>query len=449
MAITIVHKSEDAAPRVNSRTALVLAGGAITGGAYKLGGMLALERFLGRRAINDFDIYVGISAGAFLAAPLAAGVPPLELFRAVAGRSDMITPFRPTHFYWPNTEDFVRKPLAFLRDTLAYAPGLARDALRALVYRRRTVLSDLRRTLEGDPDTRLLDALGPILSEIFSERPSPFNLSYLPGGVFDNSRIERYVRTNLERNGMPNRFRLLKIERGCDLYICATNLQTAHLDVFGPDEDDSVTISQAVQASTAIPGFFRPARLRGRDYIDGGVSRTASTSLAAAKGADLIIAYNPFRPYNPPELKPGESAKAIADEGLISVINQAIRTMLHSRLHIGIEKLRLDPSFKGDILLIEPPPSDQSFFRMNPVNFWGRIQALGYGYRSVKESLESQYPVVQRILRRHGFDPDLEALQAAFERLEGADEERDVIHTFQAGAASGEAPSRPRLEVVS
>ena len=94
MGITIVHKSGDAKGKRPKKVALVLAGGAITGGAFKVGGLLALDQFLGNRTVTDFDIYVGISAGAFLAAPLAAGVGPIEMFRAVGGRSEIITPFK-------------------------------------------------------------------------------------------------------------------------------------------------------------------------------------------------------------------------------------------------------------------------------------------------------------------------------------------------------------------
>src|SRR5947199_8904222 len=76
MGLTIVHKSDLTTRKKNPRVALVLAGGAVTGGAYKLGGLKALDDFLVNRKTTDFDIYVSLSAGAFLAAPLAGGVAP-------------------------------------------------------------------------------------------------------------------------------------------------------------------------------------------------------------------------------------------------------------------------------------------------------------------------------------------------------------------------------------
>ncbi|MFN8644531.1 MAG: NDP-sugar synthase [Candidatus Binatia bacterium] len=44
-------------------------GGAITGGAFKLGGLKALDDLLVNRKTTEFDSYIGLSAGAVLAAP--------------------------------------------------------------------------------------------------------------------------------------------------------------------------------------------------------------------------------------------------------------------------------------------------------------------------------------------------------------------------------------------
>src|SRR5205814_9118204 len=87
MGLTIVHKSDLWTRKRDPRVALVLAGGAVTGGAYKLGGLKALDDFLVNRKTNDFDIYVGLSAGAFLPAPLARGVNPVERRRPIDGTS--------------------------------------------------------------------------------------------------------------------------------------------------------------------------------------------------------------------------------------------------------------------------------------------------------------------------------------------------------------------------
>ena len=65
------------------KTALVLAGGGITGFLYEVGVLAALDELAGGVASNDFDVYVGTSAGAVLAALLANGARPREIFEAV------------------------------------------------------------------------------------------------------------------------------------------------------------------------------------------------------------------------------------------------------------------------------------------------------------------------------------------------------------------------------
>ena len=55
------------------------------------------------------------------------------------------------------------------------------------------------------------------------------------------------------------------------------DLDTAERVVFGHDEDAALSISQAVQATTALPGFYKPARIKGVDYIDGGAEDDAET----------------------------------------------------------------------------------------------------------------------------------------------------------------------------
>src|SRR6185436_4464427 len=129
MGLTIVQKSDLSTRKRTGRIALVLAGGAVTGGAYKLGGLKALDDFLVNRKTTDFDIYVGLSAGAFLAAPLAGGVTPPEMLRALEGHSEDFTYLSPFQFYNPNLAEFARKPVEFLVDLITYLPNAFYDFL--------------------------------------------------------------------------------------------------------------------------------------------------------------------------------------------------------------------------------------------------------------------------------------------------------------------------------
>lgn len=419
MGITIVQKSDLSRPRPEARRGLVLAGGAISGGGFKVGGLMALNRYMTNFSMTEFDIYMGISAGAFLAAPLSAGFAPQELYDALHGRSDRLDKFRSLDFYLPNWREFVGRPARLARDSLRLTPWLLfRLALH--MPKHHEEIRKRVRSFVHEPGLGSAEALvEPLLKEMRHQTRGRYG-GYIPSGVFDNSRIETYVRRNMERNGLTNSFRQLKLLTGKSLYIGATNLNTAQGVVFGHDEDTSVTISEAVRASSAIPGFFKPARLgpegRQQDYCDAAVRKTANISTAVRHGAQLVICYNPFRPFvNYQHHGIGEKHRSLADLGLFAVINQAFRTMLHSRLRLGIQKLQLSDDFKGDIILIEPAETDAQFFALNPVSFWKLKESAEHGFESVRSSLARHHLTLRRILNAYGIEVDLEQLSSGIE----------------------------------
>jgi predicted acylesterase/phospholipase RssA len=425
MGLTIVHKSDLTARKRNPRVALVLAGGAVTGGAYKLGGLKALDDFLVNRKTTDFDIYVGLSAGSFLAAPLAGGVTPVEMLKSLDGSSEDFSQLRPTDFYSLNLEEFFWKPIELLVDLVTYVPGVFYDFLvqtPGLVRHLEEAIGRARREQSLDA---LIEVVTPVLDAIGSAREFPFPLAYLPSGFFDNASLERYLRSNIERRGMSNDFRVLYRTRGVELYIVAMNLDTAERAVFGHDEDSSLTISEAVQASTALPGFYKPARLRGVDYVDGGVRRTANIDVAIEHGADLIICYNPFRPFSnrvvrrfrPEQNRYILEGRPLADQGMLTVLNQVFRTLLHSRLQLGIRQYQDDPHFQGDIILVEPAETDLTFFKMAPLNLWSGRSAGAHGYLSVTETVESHYELIKQILQSYGVQMTRKEVREGLERL--------------------------------
>lgn len=68
------------------KTALVLGGGGFTGGVYEIGALRALDLLAVNSTVNNFDIYVGTSAGSFIAALCANGVTPEEMMRVATRR---------------------------------------------------------------------------------------------------------------------------------------------------------------------------------------------------------------------------------------------------------------------------------------------------------------------------------------------------------------------------
>lgn len=409
MGISIVQKSDLSRRKKNPKVALVLAGGAVSGGAFKLGGIKALDDFLVNRKTMDFDTYIGLSAGAVLAVPLAAGISPAEMLKSLEGESGVLDRFQALDFYSPNFREFVTRPAEYVLGAALYLPSTILALARSVPKMATEIERAARNYLSEPTRSNLTKVVSPIAEWYWNRPDFPSLLAHLPSGLFDNSSIERYMRRNLENAGIPNEFRQFHRQRKRELYISAMNLDTAERAVFGHDEDSSLTISEAVQASTALPGFYRPARIHGIDYVDGGVRRTANLDVAVEHGADLVICYNPFRPFsNRPKRKlnrqTGEyevEGRRMADDGLLTILNQVFRTLLHSRLQYGLRQLREDPSFQGDIIVIEPKESDAHFFELNALAYWERIRAAQLGYQSVTDSIERNYDLVRSILARY------------------------------------------------
>ncbi|MDX6714094.1 MAG: hypothetical protein QOH30_652, partial [Baekduia sp.] len=190
-----------------SKTALVLGGGGFTGGVYEIGALRALDLLSVNRTVNQFDVYVGTSAGAFVAALTANGVTPEEMMRVVD--QQVPTPVRDIdlgQLLRPNVLEYARKGLGL--------PWKAVNVLRELAPQLGQV--------------SIMDfALG--LAE------------GLPSGVYSGSGLESYMRTVLSDPDRTDDFRLLENE----LYLAATDLDTCERIVFGADQWDDVPISTA------------------------------------------------------------------------------------------------------------------------------------------------------------------------------------------------------------
>jgi len=110
MGITIVQKSDLKLKKKRSTIALVLSGGAITGGAFKLGGLQALNGLMLNRNIVDFDMFIGTSAGSFLATYLANGITTDQLANSFEGKEGHVDPIMISEFYSLNLKDVLTAP---------------------------------------------------------------------------------------------------------------------------------------------------------------------------------------------------------------------------------------------------------------------------------------------------------------------------------------------------
>ena len=133
--------------------------------------------------------------------------------------------------------------------------------------------------------------------------------------------------------------------------------------------------------------------------------------MAIEKGADLVICYNPFRPFlndvDPATASSKASAHGgnhLADRGAKLVANQTFRTLLHSRLELGIQRYLADESFQGDIVLLEPNEEDANFFAINPLAFWHRSEAMQRGFESVNATVDEHFSELAEVFGSYGLE---------------------------------------------
>jgi predicted acylesterase/phospholipase RssA len=348
--------------RKKKKVALVCAGGGITGAVYEIGCLRALEELLDR-SVLDFDLYVGVSGGAFVASLLANGVTPHELYEGVASRAR-----RPLGV---SSAPLFRLGLGELFRRGARAPRVLSDAIWTALTGEGRNVSDLALSL--------------------------FEL--LPAGLLDTAGIQEFLADIFRRRGRTDSFAQLQRE----LYIVAVDLDTGEAVPFGERGSPRVPISRAVQASIALPGLYRPVRISGRDYVDGGVKKTAHINLAIRHGADLVVCLNPIVPLRADTALRSRLGGHLSDRGISYVLDQALRIMLHGRMEYGLERYGQEHP-EVDILVLQPPRDDMRMFSYNIMRYSARRVVAEHGYRSAVAAFEKNARAWGTMLSRHGIE---------------------------------------------
>ena len=370
--------------RKPSKTALVLGGGGFTGGVYEIGALRALDLLAVNRTINGFDIYVGTSAGAFVASMVANGITPEEMMRVI--NRDLPSPLGDISLgtlLQPNFSGFARKSLTFpLR-----VAGVARELLGHL------------------GEISAVDVVNGLAGG-------------LPSGVYSGRGIERYVEEALSDPDRTNDFRLLNSE----LYLTATDLDSTERVVLGEDEWSDVPISTAVAASGALPMIYEPVRIDGREFIDGGIRSTTNIDVAVEHGAKFIVVINPVVPFVNDFRKRiptvmGTRARRLSDMGFTAIGNQAFRLLSHERLHIAVQ--HWEERYPGvDIILIEPEFDDELMFGTSILDYSARLEIAKHGFESVTLKLARDYERYKSIAERHGIEISARRVRHVLDQVE-------------------------------
>lgn len=366
------------------RVGLAIAGGGPIGAMYELGALRALDESIEGLDLTRLDCYVGVSAGAFLAAGLANRIGTEEMCRGfITGTSHDIA-FRHETFLRPDVAEYLRRIARLPLRSRAWLQRLAANPRRALGW------------------TGLMALFGDLL----------------PLGVFDNQALERFLAEAFSRGGRSNDFRSLDT----DLFVVAVDLDSGEAVRFGEPGWDEVPISKAVQASAALPGLYPPVEINGRHFLDGALRRTMHASTVLDRGIDLMIGLNPLVPFDASRAPRGGGEAeplGLVGHGLPAVLSQTLRTLLQSRMQIGMERYpRQYPDI--DQLVFEPNAGDGELFSTSLLSFSARRRVCDLAYRNTRADLHARAAELQPVLSAHGLrlreellaDPDRSILDS-------------------------------------
>jgi NTE family protein len=230
----------------------------VQGGAWLTGGLHALATETGWDPASA-DRVVGTSAGSMLGALLVSGVPPWFMVAHSAGER------------FDGLEDARGRPAA------------EADRSGGAVFR-------LERAFPrpGPGSWRLMLA--------GLARPGPRTLSALIGGTLPQGLLTTEPLKDIVRRAVPSGW-----ADHPNLWIVACDYANGRRTVFGGPDAPRAHLYDAVAASCAIPGFYRPIRIAGRRYVDGGLWSTSNLDLLAAEKLDAVICLNPTSSLHPPQ----------------------------------------------------------------------------------------------------------------------------------------------------
>jgi NTE family protein len=370
------------------KTALVLGGGGFTGGVYEIGALRALDLLAVNSTVNNFDVYVGTSAGAFIAALCANGVTPEEMMRVVTRKGE-------STFKDIDIGDLLRPNL------VEYARKGVQMPLRAI--------SLVRHLLSQPGGTSFMDVVMGLADG-------------LPSGLYTGAGIERYLSEVLSEPGRTDDF----AELASELYLTATDLDTCERVVLGMDGSKHVPISTAVRASGALPMVYAPVRVGERDLIDGGMVSTTNLDLAVEAGAKLVVVINPIVPFindfsEADTSRHGGRPRRVADMGFAQIGYQVFKLVAHQRLHELAKGW--EQRYPGvDIVLIEPEPDDELMFQTSMMSFASRVEIARHGFETVTKQLAGEYSLYHEVAARHGLEISPKRVRKVVEHFDERDE---------------------------
>jgi NTE family protein len=335
------------------RVGLVLGAGGVLGGAWLTGALRALAEET-EWDPGSSEYIVGTSAGSMIGALVAAGVPPWfmvahsrgEVFEGLAGPDG-----RPA----ADADRVAGANFRLHRGLPAIGPGSLRMAFTALA-------NPLRHT------------------------PLQMVAGWLPSGFFSTEPLKETITRAVPGDWVEHP----------SYWAVACDYESGRRIPFGRLGSPRAHIADAVAASCAIPGFYRPVKIGRRRYVDGGVCSASSLDLVAGRGVDLVICLNPLTSSSEGQ---GASRGGItgvatgAVNGALDLIPSITRRAARGRLEREERKVR---RFGTEVVIIEPTAEDHAVMGHNWMSAERRQDVIETAEATVAEQLRS--PEVRQLL---------------------------------------------------
>jgi NTE family protein len=321
------------------KAGLVLGAGGVLGGAWLTGALHALARETDWDP-GTADYVVGTSAGAMIGSLLSAGVPPWFMVAHSRGES----------FEGLTGPDG--------------RPAAEADRAAGAVFR-------VHRGLPGIGPGSLRMAFT-ALSNPLRHTPLQMLAGWLPAGLISTEPLKEVVCRAVDGRWVehPN------------FWAVACDYRSGRRVPFGREGAPQARVADAVAASCAIPGIYRPVEIGGRRYVDGGVCSASSLDLLAGRGLDLVICLNPLSGA------PGTPADPRDWLGALS------RGANGRRLAHEARKVR---RLGTEVVTIEPTAEDLEVMGRNLMSAKRRQQVIETAERTVLEQLRR--PGIRELLR--------------------------------------------------
>lgn len=215
------------------------------------------------------------------------------------------------------------------------------------------------------PDVLAGVSAGSIVAVLYASGVSPDNILKL----FSDQSLKSLIGFNLKSGGIFNidkmKQLIMKAIAPCKtfadlkipVYIGVTNLDTGKWEVMNEG-----TIADRMVASCSIPILFKPVKINGSNYVDGGVLRNLPSSAIRDKCETLIgINVNPMTPLKKPN----------------SIIDIALRT------YDLMAKSNQNPDMEiCDLAVVLREISSYQLFNLNDIN-----KVFTSGYLNMRRSL--------------------------------------------------------------